>query len=95
MIQNASLDEFGLSRCLRCWGQTPNIKKDVLDAYIIEEIRKEERRRRERSERPRLHIEIPKHPDDPRRDSEADESAEIDPENRDRGPSGSVVRIEL
>ncbi len=86
---------FGLSRCLRCWGQTPNIKKDVLDAYIIEEIRKEERRRRERSERPRLQIEIPKYPDDPNQDPELDEDAENESDDRDKTPSGVVIRIEL
>jgi hypothetical protein len=37
------------------------MKTDVLDAYIIEEIKKqeEERRRRDEAGRPRLRIEIP------------------------------------
>ena len=61
----------------------------MLDAYIIDDIKKreDERRRREDLNRPRLHIEI----DDPRRDypeRHGDESE--DPDNDD-----GVVRIDL
>ena len=62
------------------------MKTDVLDAYIIEEIKKqeEERRRRDETGRPRLRIEIP------------DEAPEHEPEDKEeeeepRGP----IRIDL
>lgn len=49
----------------------------MLDAYIIQEIKKEESRKREGEERPRLHIEMPL-PPWPKRDEDdpADEEAE-------------------
>ena len=56
----------------------------VLDAYIIEEIKKreEERRRREEAARPRLRIEVPERP--PRRDeSESDKDEEQDPDDHE------------
>ncbi len=71
---------------------------DVLDAYIIEEIKKREeaRRREDDASRPRLHIEIPAWPDR-ERDSEEerpeDSEAPLD-EDEDPDTSGAV-RIDL
>jgi hypothetical protein len=62
------------------------MKSDVLDAYIIEEIKKqeEERRRRDESGRPRLRIEIPDEAPEHEPDDEEEEEAP-------RGP----IRIDL
>jgi hypothetical protein len=71
----------------------------VLDAYIIEEIKKreEERRRREEAARPRLRIEVPERPMPPRPDAERDPDGERDPdeeEDEDEKERG-IVRIDL
>jgi hypothetical protein len=70
----------------------------VLDAYIIEEIKKrdEERRRREDASRPRLQIEIderrrPNRP--PERDHRERDDDERD--DSDAGDSPNVIRISL
>lgn len=63
-----------------------NMISDVLDAYIIEEIKKqeEERRRREEAARPRLRIEIPQ-------ETPEGEEEEAPEENDHREP----IRIDL
>ncbi len=66
------------------------IESAVLDAYIIEEIKRQEAERRQREQsRPRLRIEIPRpmidDRDRDRRPSERDEEDERD----------AVIRIEL
>lgn len=65
----------------------------VLDAYIIEEIkRREEERRRHDERRPRLEIEIPRpHPknDEPRDEDAGDE------DDGDAEEGGVVIRIDL
>lgn len=62
----------------------------VLDAYIIEEIKRQEDERRQREHaRPRLRIEIPRHREEPTDKETSDEEADND---RDRG---SVIRIDL
>ena len=66
---------------------TKNGTQPMLDSYIIEEIKKEEERRRQRHERPRLRIDRPdgiplRHPDEDPGDSEEE----------DKEP---IVRIEL
>lgn len=65
----------------------------MLDAYIIEEIKKrdEDRRRREDAARPRLRIEVP----DPRSPIRREEHEGEHPENED-GPDGEApIRIDL
>ncbi len=57
----------------------------MLDAYIIEEIKKEESRKREAEERPRLHIEMPQ-PPWPKRDEEDTEDDEVE---------DTVIHIEM
>ena len=66
--------------------QAPHHRSDVLDAYIIEEIKKQEdeRRRREGQARPRLHIEIPS----------ADEEAPQE-EEAPVGDDNAVIRIDI
>ena len=61
------------------------ILDDVLDAYIIEEIKKQEDERRRRNEeaRPRLHIEIPSAED------------EVPQEEEDSPSGGAVIHIDL
>lgn len=79
---------FGLSRRLRTARRTTKDRIAVLDAYIIEEIkRQEEERRRHDEDRPRLEIEIPRpaRPSDPPRDD--------DDEGDDEG--STVIRIDL
>lgn len=64
----------------------------MLDAYIIDEIRKREAEKRN-SERPRLHIE--RGPDVPK-PKEAEESPESDEDERDEDESEpGVIRIKL
>jgi hypothetical protein len=65
----------------------------VLDAYIIDEIKKreEERRRKEEAARPRLRIEVPQAP--PTKDREDVNPEEDDGEEKDEEPG--VVRIDL
>lgn len=50
----------------------------MLDSYIIEEIKKEEERRRQEAERPRLRIDrpdgIPIRPPEPEREPEEDDT---------------------
>ena len=61
----------------------------MLDAYIIEEIkRQEEERRRRDSDRPRLHIEIPRPPLEA---PVVDRDDEDEPEESDDG----IIRIDL
>ncbi len=57
----------------------------VLDAYIIDDIkrREEERRRSEDANRPRLHIEVPP------------ESEERKREDEEEDDSGDIVRIQI
>jgi hypothetical protein len=72
----------------------------MLDAYIIEEIKKrdEARRRGDDTSRPRLHIEIPVWPN---RDRGTEEEAPEDPhappvdEHEDEDDSDGAVRIDL
>jgi len=55
---------------------------NVLDAYIIDAVRREERRRRSTEDRPRVQIESP--------DSEREgESEDVE------GPADAVIRIDL
>ena len=56
----------------------------MLDAYIIDDIkrREEERRRTEEANRPRLHIEVPE-PAEEKQDEEEDQD------------SGDIVRIQI
>jgi hypothetical protein len=67
----------------------------VLDAYIIEEIKKreEERRRKEDAARPRLRIEVPDRPL-PKRDPKDGEDEEED-HDRDEEHEPGVIRIDL
>ena len=74
-------------------GQRSNILEDVLDAYIIEEIkRQEDRRRRDEEEgRPRLRIEIPsKRADIEAPDEDVDED---DPDSGQEREDDGVVHI--
>ncbi len=66
---------------------SPHHLHDVLDAYIIEEIKKQEdeRRRRNETARPRLHIEIPSAGDEPPAE---EEEAPTDDE-------GTAIHIDL
>ena len=61
----------------------------MLDAYIIDDIKKreDERRRQEELNRPRLHIEI----DDPRQNSPEYPNGENDDSDNEEG----IVRIDL
>ena len=61
----------------------------VLDAYIIDDIKKreDERRRQEDLDRPRLHIEI----DDPRRHEEEIRRDDFDEPEEEEG----IIRIDL
>lgn len=70
----------------------------MLDAYIIEEIKKreEERRRKDDAARPRLRIEVPERPPRPirrDRDPEHDDEHDRDRDRDEREPG--VVRIDL
>ena len=60
----------------------------MLDAYIIDEIRKEQERRREQDQRPRLHIEPPTGVNDRRPPKDSEES-------EDEGESNGIIRIDL
>ncbi len=63
-------------------------ESDVLDAYIIEEIKKqEEERRRDEAARPRLRIEIPHEAPE----HESPETKDEEEEEQQRGP----IRIDL
>lgn len=78
--------------------ERPNMKLAVLDAYIIQEIKKreDERRKNEEASRPRLHIDIPGWPD-----RGTDRSVPEDPrtprsdDEEDDHPSSDVIRIDL
>lgn len=64
----------------------------MLDAYIIEEIkRQEEERRRNETSRPRLHIEIPR----PVPSNEDDPPADEDDHDDEEDVGGTVIRIDL
>ena len=67
----------------------PKDKADVLDAYIIDEIkRQDEERRRREDERPRLRIEIPE-------PAEAPPPTEERPDEGDEDSDDPVIRIDL
>jgi len=71
-------------------------KEDVLDAYIIEEIKRQEEERRRRDEgRPRLHIEIPRNVPPPRERGEGEEHEPDDDEDHDEHEDDGVIRIDL
>ncbi len=63
----------------------------MLDAYIIEEIKREEQRRRDEAARPRLRIEVPRETP-PREPADDDDRPDEDDEEED-GPT--IVKISL
>ncbi|MBI4817504.1 MAG: hypothetical protein HY791_14685 [Deltaproteobacteria bacterium] len=63
----------------------------MLDAYIIEEIKRQERQRRD--DRPRLEIEIPR-PERPRPEAPQRERDDDEESDEDRGDD-NVIRIQL
>lgn len=68
----------------------------MLDAYIIEEIKKREeaRRIRDDADRPRLHIEIPGWPR-PDTDVERPEDPTTEDHHEDDEPAPDVIHIDL
>lgn len=67
----------------------------MLDAYIIEEIKRQEEERRQRDEaRPRLRIEIPR-PQSDRDDRRAPDDEQDDAPAEERDNRDGVIRIDL